>query len=150
MFKPAGRWTGKLSSMVTLVVLLVGQALTVMDGSILVVATPSLQANLHASPAEAQLVVAIYALAFGALVVTGARLGDIAGRRRVFMLGLAAFTAASLAGGLAPTPAWLVAARALEAMARTLPSSVATNAGTASMRQVIEIKRFLCVTGSGS
>jgi MFS family permease len=120
MFKPAGRWTGKLSSMVTLVVLLVGQALTVMDGSILVVATPSLQANLHASPAEAQLVVAIYALAFGALVVTGARLGDIAGRRRVFMLGLAAFTAASLAGGLAPTPAWLVAARALAGAAAAL------------------------------
>ena len=120
MFKPAGCWTGKLSSMVTLVVLLVGQALTVMDGSILVVATPSLQANLHASPAEAQLVVAIYALAFGALVVTGARLGDIAGRRRVFMLGLAAFTAASLAGGLAPTPAWLVAARALAGAAAAL------------------------------
>jgi MFS family permease len=120
MFKPAGCWTGKLSSMVALVVLLVGQAMTVMDGSILVVATPSLQANLHASTAEAQLVVAIYTLAFGALVVTGARLGDIAGRRRVFMLGLATFTAASLAGGLAPTPAWLVAARALAGAAAAL------------------------------
>lgn len=90
--------------MLALVILLAGQAMAVMDGSILVVAAPSLHADLHASGAELQLVIAMYTLAFGALVVTGARLGDILGRRRAFVSGLAGFALASLLGGLAPTP----------------------------------------------
>lgn len=106
--------------MSALVILLVGQAIAVMDGSILVVAAPSLRANLHASSAELQLVVAMYTLAFGALVGTGARLGDIIGRRRAFVLGLAAFTLASLVGGLAPTPAVLILARVLQGAAAAL------------------------------
>jgi MFS family permease len=85
-----------------------------MEGSILAVSLPSLRRNLHASGAELQLVVAAYTIAFAALVVTGARLGDVLGQRRAFLLGLAAFTAASLAGGLAPSPAALVAARGVQ------------------------------------
>lgn len=57
--------------MATLVILLLGQGLATMDGSILVVAAPSLQSSLHVSGAELQLVVGMYILAFGALVVTG-------------------------------------------------------------------------------
>ncbi|HEY1510159.1 MAG TPA: MFS transporter [Solirubrobacteraceae bacterium] len=106
--------------MTVLVILLVGQAMATMDGSILVVAAPSLRVDLHASGAELQLVVAAYTLAFGALVVTGARLGDILGRRRAFMQGLAAFTAASLLGGLAPNPTVLICARALQGAAAAL------------------------------
>jgi MFS family permease len=106
--------------MVALVILLVGQAMTVMDGSILVVAAPSLRTNLHASGAEMQLVVAVYALAFAALVGTGARLGDVLGRRRAFALGLAAFTVASLLVGLAPTPDVLIGAQALQGAAAAL------------------------------
>ena len=106
--------------MATLVILLVGQAMVSMDGSILVVAAPSLQSSLHASGAELQLVVGMYTLAFGALVVTGARIGDNAGRSRAFTAGLAAFTAASLAGGLASTAAVLIAARVCQGAAAAL------------------------------
>lgn len=120
MFKTAGPRGASLPGMIALAILLVGQALAVMDGSILVVAAPSLRANLHASSAELQLVVAVYTLAFGALVITGARLGDIVGRQRAFVLGLAAFSLASLVGGLAPTPAVLIFARALQGAAAAL------------------------------
>jgi MFS family permease len=103
-----------------LLVLLAGQALASMDSSILNVSMPSVQADLHASGAELQLIVAAYTIAFGALVVTGARLGDVLGQRRAFLLGLAGFTAASLAGGLAPSPATLVVARAAQGAAGAL------------------------------
>jgi MFS family permease len=97
-----------------LVILLVGQGMASMDEEILVIAAPNLRQDLHASTAELQLVLAMYIVAFAALVVTGARLGDVIGRRRVFLLGLGGFTLASLAGGLAPTPLALIGARALQ------------------------------------
>jgi len=103
-----------------LVILLVGQAMASMDEEILVIAEPSLREDLHASSAELQLVLAMYTLAFAALVVTGARLGDVIGRRRTFLLGLGGFTLASLAGGLAPTPVALVGARALQGASAAL------------------------------
>ena len=95
-------------------ILLVGQAMASMDEEILVIAAPNLRSDLHASSAELQLVLAMYIVAFAALVVTGARLGDVIGRRRAFLLGLRGFTASSLAGGLAPTPAALIGIRALQ------------------------------------
>jgi MFS family permease len=103
-----------------LLILLAGQAMASMDASILAVAAPSLRTGLHASDAQLQLVVAMYTIAFAALVVTGARLGDVLGRRRTFRLGLAAFTLTSLAGGLAPTPAALIVARAFQGAAAAL------------------------------
>src|SRR5690349_17356700 len=104
----------------TLPIVLTGQAMAVMDSSILAVAAPSLRHDLHASGAELQLVLAMYTLAFAALVVTGARLGDVLGHRRVFLIGLAGFAFASLVGGLAPTPAVLIVARALQGAAAAL------------------------------
>jgi MFS family permease len=103
-----------------LVILLAGQALASMDGEILVIAAPSLRADLDASGAQLQLIVGMYTLAFGALVVTGARLGDVLGYRRVFLLGLTTFTLASLAAGLAPTPGVLIGAVALQGAAAAL------------------------------
>jgi predicted MFS family arabinose efflux permease len=91
-----------------------------MDASILVVAAPSISSSLHASGAELQLIVVTYTLTFGALVVTGARLGDVLGRRRAFVLGLGAFTLCSLVGGLAPDPALLIVARGLQGAAAAL------------------------------
>jgi MFS family permease len=91
-----------------------------MDGSILAVTAPSLRASLDVSGAELQLIVAAYTMAFAALVVTGARLGDILGRRRAFVDGLGAFTGASLAAGLAPTALALIAARAFQGAAGAL------------------------------
>jgi MFS family permease len=103
--------------MAAVVIVLVGQAMTNMDSSIMTVAAPSLQASLHASNAEVQLIVAMYTLTIGAVVVTGARLGDIIGLRRSFVLGLGAFTVSSLAAGLAPGPEFLIAARTLQGAA---------------------------------
>jgi len=97
-----------------LVILLAGQAMASMDASILAIAAPSLRIDLHASGAQLQLIVAMYTIVFATLVVTGARLGDVLGLRRAFVFGLAAFALASLAGGLSPTPATLILARALQ------------------------------------
>jgi MFS family permease len=105
---------------VLLVILLTGQAMASMDASILAIAAPSLRVDLHASDAQLQLIVSMYTIAFAMFVVTGARLGDVLGRRRAFLLGLSAFTLASLAGGLAPTPVSLIFARAFQGAAAAL------------------------------
>ncbi len=101
-------------------ILLAGQAMATMDGSILAITAPSLRTSLHASGADLQLVVAAYTMAFAALAITGARLGDILGRRRAFVHGLAAFTLASMVAGLAPTPLVLIVARAFQGAAAAL------------------------------
>jgi MFS family permease len=103
-----------------LVIVLAGQAMASMDASILAIAAPSLRVDLHASGAQLQLIVAMYTIVFGTLVVTGARLGDVFGPRRAFLFGLAAFALASLAGGLSPTPATLILARAFQGAAAAL------------------------------
>jgi MFS family permease len=100
-----------------LFIMLGGQAMASMDASILAVTAPSLRSDLHTSGAQLQLVVVMYTLAFATLVVTGARLGDVLGYRRVFLIGLTGFALTSLAGGLAPTPATLIVARALQGAA---------------------------------
>ncbi|MQA76567.1 MAG: MFS transporter, partial [Solirubrobacterales bacterium] len=106
--------------MPALLILLVGQAMASMDGSILAVTVPSLRADLGASDAQLQLVVAMYTIAFATLVVTGSRLGDVLGHRRAFLLGLAGFTLASVAAGLAPSATALIVARALQGAAAAL------------------------------
>jgi MFS family permease len=98
-----------------LAVLLAGQAMASMDGSIVTVALPAIRAELGASDAAVQLVVAGYVLTTGVLVVACARIGDLVGHRRAFLAGLAGFTLASLLCGLAPTAGALVAGRVLQA-----------------------------------
>ena len=100
-----------------LAVLLCGQAMASMDTSIVTVALPSIRDRLPATGAQAQLVAAAYLLTFAAVVVTGARLGDRYGAGRMFRLGLAGFTAASLGCGLAPGAGPLIAARAVQGVA---------------------------------
>ncbi|MGW5667936.1 MFS transporter [Micromonospora sp. NPDC003776] len=101
-------------------VLLTGQAMASMDTSIAAVAAPAIRADLAGPPAVQQLVLAGYTLTFAVLVVTGARLGARHGYARMFRLGLAGFTAASLACGLAPGPVALVLARAVQGAAGAL------------------------------
>ena len=94
-----------------LVVLLAGQFMALLDVTIVNVAMPTIGRSLHASGAELQLVVAGYTVAYAMLLITGARLGDMIGRRRMFLTGVAVFTVASLACGLAPGIGPLIAAR---------------------------------------
>jgi MFS family permease len=94
-----------------LAVVLIGQFMAVLDASIVNVAAPSIHASLRASGAGLQLVVAGYTITYAVLLVTGARLGDIAGHRRVFLSGLVLFTLASLGCGLAASAGLLIALR---------------------------------------
>jgi MFS family permease len=94
-----------------LAVVLTGQFMAVLDASIVNVAIPSMHAGLHASGAGLQLIVAGYTIAYAVLMVTGARLGDMFGHRRMFLAGVAAFTLASLGCGVAPSSGALVVLR---------------------------------------
>ncbi|MEX3628167.1 MAG: MFS transporter [Burkholderia sp.] len=91
--------------------LLIGQGMAAMDTSIVNVAAPALRADLGISGALLQLVVAGYLLAYAVFLITGARLGDDHGYRRLFVNGLAIFTLSSLACGLAPDTGMLIAGR---------------------------------------
>lgn len=97
-----------------LTVMLLAAAMDLIDVTIVNVAVPAIQADLGATPAQIEWTIAAYALAFGVLLITGGRLGDAFGRRRLFLLGVAGFTAASAACGLAPSPELLIAARAVQ------------------------------------
>src|ERR1700758_4256380 len=97
-----------------LAVVLIGQFMAVLDASVVNVAAPSIHAGLHASGAGLQLIVAGYTIAYAVLLVTGARLGDILGHRRVFLAGVVLFTFASLGCGLAPNTGTLVVLRFIQ------------------------------------
>jgi EmrB/QacA subfamily drug resistance transporter len=99
---------------VALAVILSGIFVTIMDSSIVNVAIPTIRSTLHASFGEAELTVASYALAFSTGMITGGRLGDIYGQRRVFMMAFAAFTLTSFACGVAPNIEVLIAGRLLQ------------------------------------
>lgn len=108
------------------------QLLLVVDASIVNIALPSIQRGLGFSDAGLSWVVNAYTLAFGGLLLLGGRAGDLLGHRRVFAAGVGVFTAASLAGGLAVSPGWLLAARAMQGAGAALagPGSLALIATT--------------------
>lgn len=97
-----------------LCLLLAGQLMGLLDVSIVNVAMPTIGRTLHASGAELQLVVAGYTISYATLLITGARLGDLYGRRRMFLIGLLTFSASSLACGLAPATGFLIGARLVQ------------------------------------
>lgn len=103
-----------------LAVLLLAGFVTIFDLFVVNVAIPSMQSGLGASFAQISFIVAGYELAFGVLLITGGRLGDRFGRRRLFVLGMAGFTLASALCGLAPGSETLIAARVLQGLAAAL------------------------------
>jgi MFS family permease len=117
-----------------LMVVLIGVFLPMTDFFIVNVALPTIDRDLHASAGMLQLVVAGYAVAYALLLVVGGRIGDALGRRRLFLLGMAAFTVTSLACGIAPTIGVLVGARVLQgaAAAMMLPQVISTIQATTS------------------
>jgi len=102
-----------------LAVLLVGALLPPLDFSIVNLALPSIQADLRASPGEVQFVISAYAATYAVFLITGGRLGDLFGRRRLFTLGIAGFTLASLLCAAAWSPTALIAGRILQGAAAT-------------------------------
>ena len=116
-YEPSAETTGPgidARRRVALAVVLSGIFVTVMDNSIVNVAIPTIRSTLHTSFGEAELTIAGYALAFSAGMITGGRLGDIWGQRRVFMVAFAAFTLTSFVCGVAPTIQVLIAGRLLQ------------------------------------
>ena len=103
-----------------LLTLLLGAALNVIDFFIVNVALPTIDADLQASSATLEMVVAGYGIAFAVLLVLGGRLGDAFGRRRMFRIGLFTFTVTSLVCGLAPDATTLVLARIAQGAAAAI------------------------------
>ena len=101
-------------------IVLVAQLMLILDATVVNVALPRIDDALDFGPAGLSWVLNAYTLAFGGLLLLGGRLGDVFGRRRTFEIGLAVFTLASLAGGLAQTPEWLVAARGAQGVGAAL------------------------------
>ncbi|HEX6677774.1 MAG TPA: MFS transporter [Actinomycetes bacterium] len=111
---PAGRRSGPDGLVLALVCL--AQFMVVLDVSIVNVALPSIRHELHFSQAGLQWVVNAYTLAFAGFLMLGGRAADLYGQRRIFLLGMGLFTAASLAGGLAQSQGMLIAARAAQGL----------------------------------
>ena len=103
-----------------LLLLCAAQFMVVLDITVVNVALPAIGADLGFARADLQWVVTAYVLCTGGLLLLGGRLGDLLGRRRAFLAGLGLFTAASLASALAPGPAALIAARAVQGMGAAL------------------------------
>ncbi|MFI6740603.1 MFS transporter [Nonomuraea sp. NPDC050451] len=107
--------TGRVRTTALVVILLAG-FMDLLDVTIVNVTVPSVSARLGATPAQLQWILAGYTLAFALGIVTGARLGDLYGYRRLFLIGIAGFTAASALCGAAPTADMLVAARVVQGL----------------------------------
>ena len=109
---------------VALVVLCIGMLMIVLDQTIVNVALPSIQSDLDFSQSDLAWVVNAYLIPFGGLLLLAGRLGDLIGRKRVFLFGLAVFTGASLLCGLADSQAVLVGARFVQGIGGALTSAV--------------------------
>ncbi|WP_229075124.1 MFS transporter [Actinoplanes sp. DH11] len=115
-----------------LLVIATAQLMMVLDDTVANVALPSIQAQFDMSESALPWVINAYVLAFGGLLLFGGRVGDLYGRIRVLRLGLVVFTAASLAGGLAPSSELLIAARGVQGLGAALvaPNALALIATT--------------------
>jgi EmrB/QacA subfamily drug resistance transporter len=118
----------------TLAASILGSSLAFIDGSAVNVALPALASDLHASPARLPWAINAYLLPLGALILLGGGLGDHFGRRRIFLLGLALFTLASLLCSAAPTFGWLLVGRSAQGVGAALlmPNSLAILGGAFS------------------
>jgi EmrB/QacA subfamily drug resistance transporter len=123
----ASRRSTPASPNIVLLVILTCQLMVVLDATIVNVALPNIQSALHFSSANLSWVLNAYTLSFGGLLLLGARAGDILGRRRTFLAGIAIFTVASLIGGFATSSGFLLAARATQGIGGALaaPSALA-------------------------
>lgn len=101
-------------------IVLIGSFMAVLDVFIVTQGLPSIKTTLGAGGADLELVVSVYSLVYAALLVTGGRLGDILDRKRIFLFGMTVFTVASALAGYAPSPAFLISARALQGIGAAL------------------------------
>jgi EmrB/QacA subfamily drug resistance transporter len=124
VLRHAGDATDTRRRWFVLVVLCVGQLMIVLDSTVVNVALPVIQHDLHFSQTSLAWVVNAYLLTFGGLLLLAGRLGDLVGRARIFLLGLGAFIGSSLLCGLAPTAGMLVAARFVQGASAAMIASM--------------------------
>lgn len=122
--------------------------MVILDTAIVVVALPSIQTDLGFSPSDLQWVLSAYALTFGGLLLLGGRAADLLGRRRVFIVGLAFFTLASLLCGLAWSPATLIIARAVQGVGAAIMTPTALSILTTTFEEGAERNKALGIWGS--
>lgn len=152
--KPAASTSVRRNPAIATWIVLIGQLMLVLDATIVNVALPHISADLGFDPASLSWVLNAYSLAFGGLLLLGGRLGDVFGRRRVFMGGLGLFTLASFVGGLAQEPWQLVAARAFQGAGAALAAPsvlalIATNAPNENARNRA-LAAFAVISSTGA
>jgi len=133
-----------------LALILVAAFMVVLDFSIVNVALPSIERELHMAADAVQWVVTGYAIAFGGLLILGGRAADIFGRRRMFVAGLVAFSLASLAGGLAQDPILLIAARVVQGAGAAIVAPAALSLITTGFPEGPERTRAIGLYGAVS
>jgi len=131
-----------------LAVLAVAQFMVVLDASIVNVALPSIQTDLGFSESGLQWVVNAYTLMFGGFLLLGGRAADLFGRRRVFMIGLIVFSAASLVGGFATSSGWLIVARGVQGLGAAIVSPAALSIVTTTFTEGAERNKALGIWGA--
>jgi EmrB/QacA subfamily drug resistance transporter len=131
-----------------LLLLAAAQFVVVLDASIVNVALPSIGRALDFSQDDLSWVVNAYVLVFGGFLMLGGRLADLLGRRRMFVIGLIVFAAASLAGGLAQSEGWLIAARSVQGLGGALLSPAALSLLTVLFAEGAERNRAMGVWGA--
>jgi EmrB/QacA subfamily drug resistance transporter len=134
----ANRW-------LILVIACLAQFMVVLDVTVVNVALPSIQRGLHFSPSNLQWVVNAYTLIFGGFLLLGGRVSDLIGRKRLFTVGVALFSLASLLNGLASSPAMLVVGRGLQGLGGALLSPAALSIITTTFTTQEERTRALGV-----
>src|ERR687884_1811681 len=130
---------------VVLVLICLAQFMVVLDATIVNVALPSIQKDLHLSEGSLQWIVNAYTLVFGGFLLLGGRAGDLLGRKRVFLVGLVIFTAASLLNGLANTSGMLIGFRALQGLGAALISPAALSIISTTFAEGAERAKALAV-----
>jgi EmrB/QacA subfamily drug resistance transporter len=108
-----------------LVVISCAQLMVILDATIVNVAIPTIHRALHFSSANLEWLITAYSLTFGGLLLFGGRTGDLFGKRRMFMIGIAVFAGASLLGGLATDQTWLIVTRGLQGVGGAIASPTA-------------------------
>src|SRR3569832_240853 len=136
-----------------LVILCLGDLMIVLDSTIVNVALPSIRADLGFSETTLVWVVNAYMLTFGGFLLLGGRLGDLFGQRRLVLFGIALFTFASLACGMAHSQALLIAARAVQGLGGAVVSAVALSlimnlfTDAAERAKAMGVFGFVCAAG---
>jgi EmrB/QacA subfamily drug resistance transporter len=131
-----------------LALLAMAQFVVVLDASIVNVALPSIGQDLEISSENLSWIVNAYTLVFGGFLLLGGRLADLLGRRRMFLGGMVLFGLASLAGGLAQSEGWLIAARAVQGLGAAIISPAALSIVTTTFAEGAERNKALGVWGA--